>query len=315
MSQMLNASEQRPHTGESSRIEMQKNTENLKQTSFASPPPPTHPTPPRRSSLRRRAVPRLDAAPCLASTSHRSSPRRRDAPHLAALPPRLASLPRRCTSPPRLAASPHLAFLLPPPPPPCLAATSPHPPTAVSFFPSPSPQRPLLSPPPAAPSPLLPPPRPLSLVLSYQFSNKFQPRKECVVKCVVNSLLLHWGVVRDQPGKWVLPSRQPDGTKVYKNGALRTPFTKRRSWKNLFSYMGPGFLVSIAYIDPGNFETDLQSGAQYKYELLWTILMASCATLVIQSMASNLGVENTWQSIEELNIPGCPTSSFGLLLK
>lgn len=64
----------------------------------------------------------------------------------------------------------------------------------------------------------------------------------------------------------------------------------KRSWKNLFSYMGPGFLVSIAYIDPGNFETDLQAGAQYKYGLLWIILVASCAALIIQSMAANLGV-------------------------
>ncbi|KAI9076008.1 hypothetical protein K1719_042024 [Acacia pycnantha] len=64
----------------------------------------------------------------------------------------------------------------------------------------------------------------------------------------------------------------------------------RTSWKNLFAYMGPGFLVSIAYIDPGNFETDLQAGAQYKYELLWIILVASCAALIIQTMAANLGV-------------------------
>ncbi|KAG6787864.1 hypothetical protein POTOM_003909 [Populus tomentosa] len=64
----------------------------------------------------------------------------------------------------------------------------------------------------------------------------------------------------------------------------------RKSWKNLFAYMGPGFLVSIAYIDPGNFETDLQSGAQFKYELLWIILVASCAALIIQSLAANLGV-------------------------
>ncbi|XP_044479604.1 metal transporter Nramp6-like isoform X2 [Mangifera indica] len=64
----------------------------------------------------------------------------------------------------------------------------------------------------------------------------------------------------------------------------------RTSWKNLFAYMGPGFLVSIAYIDPGNFETDLQSGAIYKYELLWIILVASCAALIIQSLAANLGV-------------------------
>ncbi|KAL6286067.1 hypothetical protein ACE6H2_010457 [Prunus campanulata] len=64
----------------------------------------------------------------------------------------------------------------------------------------------------------------------------------------------------------------------------------KTSWKNLFAYMGPGFLVSIAYIDPGNFETDLQSGAQYKYGLLWIILVASCAALIIQSLAANLGV-------------------------
>ncbi|KAA8540545.1 hypothetical protein F0562_024536 [Nyssa sinensis] len=65
---------------------------------------------------------------------------------------------------------------------------------------------------------------------------------------------------------------------------------EKKSWKNLFAYMGPGFLVSIAYIDPGNFETDLQAGAQYKYELLWIILVASCAALIIQSLAANLGV-------------------------
>ncbi|KAJ6802098.1 metal transporter Nramp3-like isoform X1 [Iris pallida] len=66
--------------------------------------------------------------------------------------------------------------------------------------------------------------------------------------------------------------------------------SEKQSWKNLFAYAGPGFLVCIAYIDPGNFETDLQSGAQYKYELLWIILVASCAALVIQSLAANLGV-------------------------
>lgn len=65
---------------------------------------------------------------------------------------------------------------------------------------------------------------------------------------------------------------------------------EKKSWRNLFAYMGPGFLISIAYIDPGNFETDLQSGAQYKYELLWIILLASCAALIIQTLAAKLGV-------------------------
>ncbi|XP_073137271.1 metal transporter Nramp1-like [Henckelia pumila] len=65
---------------------------------------------------------------------------------------------------------------------------------------------------------------------------------------------------------------------------------EENSWKNFFAYMGPGFLVSIAYIDPGNFQTDLQAGAQFKYGLLWIILLASCAALIIQSLAANLGV-------------------------
>ncbi|KAG0499489.1 hypothetical protein HPP92_004180 [Vanilla planifolia] len=64
----------------------------------------------------------------------------------------------------------------------------------------------------------------------------------------------------------------------------------KNGWKNLFAFIGPGFLVSIAYIDPGNFKTDLQSGAQYKYELLWIILVALIAALVIQSLAAKLGV-------------------------
>ncbi|KAL8138665.1 hypothetical protein V2J09_004666 [Rumex salicifolius] len=66
--------------------------------------------------------------------------------------------------------------------------------------------------------------------------------------------------------------------------------SEKKSWKNFFAYMGPGFLVSMAYIDPGNLETDLQAGAQYKYGLLWIILLASCAALVIQTLSANLGV-------------------------
>ncbi|PKA52275.1 Metal transporter Nramp3 [Apostasia shenzhenica] len=73
-------------------------------------------------------------------------------------------------------------------------------------------------------------------------------------------------------------------------GADQIIVPEERSWKNLFAFMGPGFLVSIAYIDPGNFETDLQSGAEYKYELLWIILVASVAALIIQSLAAKLGV-------------------------
>lgn len=65
---------------------------------------------------------------------------------------------------------------------------------------------------------------------------------------------------------------------------------EKRGWRKFLTHLGPGFLVSIAYMDPGNLESDFQAGAQYKYELLWVILVASIFALIIQSLAANLGV-------------------------
>ncbi|XP_076931783.1 metal transporter Nramp6.1-like [Bidens hawaiensis] len=70
-------------------------------------------------------------------------------------------------------------------------------------------------------------------------------------------------------------------------------------WKKLISFIGPGFLVSLAYLDPGNMETDLQAGANYRYELLWIILIGLIFALVIQSLAANLGV-STGKHLSEL---------------
>ncbi|KAH7415499.1 hypothetical protein KP509_14G048600 [Ceratopteris richardii] len=64
---------------------------------------------------------------------------------------------------------------------------------------------------------------------------------------------------------------------------------RSKIWK-VMKYVGPGFLVCIAYVDPGNFETDFQAGADYKFKLLWVLLWSTCASLFIQSLAANLGV-------------------------
>ncbi|KAM4117619.1 hypothetical protein ACB094_02G138500 [Castanea mollissima] len=61
-------------------------------------------------------------------------------------------------------------------------------------------------------------------------------------------------------------------------------------WKKLLGYVGPGFLVSVAYLDPGNLETDLQAGADHKFELLWIVLVGLSFALTIQSSSANLGV-------------------------
>ncbi|KAL0461450.1 UNVERIFIED_CONTAM: Metal transporter Nramp1 [Sesamum latifolium] len=62
------------------------------------------------------------------------------------------------------------------------------------------------------------------------------------------------------------------------------------TWKKALGYVGPGFLVSVAYLDPGNLETDLQAGADHKYQLLWIVLAGLGFALIIQSRSANLGV-------------------------
>ncbi|XLS92412.1 hypothetical protein HN51_068420, partial [Arachis hypogaea] len=62
------------------------------------------------------------------------------------------------------------------------------------------------------------------------------------------------------------------------------------SWKKLWLFTGPGFLMSIAFLDPGNLEGDLQSGAIAGYSLLWLLMWATLMGLLIQLLSARLGV-------------------------
>ncbi|XVF39284.1 hypothetical protein PTKIN_Ptkin01aG0022400 [Pterospermum kingtungense] len=74
---------------------------------------------------------------------------------------------------------------------------------------------------------------------------------------------------------------------------------QKPGWRKFLSFVGPGFLVSLAYLDPGNLETDLQAGANHQYELLWVVLIGLIFALIIQSLAANLGV-STGKHLSEL---------------
>src|ERR1700757_924948 len=61
-------------------------------------------------------------------------------------------------------------------------------------------------------------------------------------------------------------------------------------WEQWRAFVGPAILVSVGYMDPGNWGTDLQGGAQFKYDLLWVVGLASLMAIFMQVISARLGV-------------------------
>jgi manganese transport protein len=62
------------------------------------------------------------------------------------------------------------------------------------------------------------------------------------------------------------------------------------AWKKLLRFAGPGLLISVGYMDPGNWATDIQAGSQYGYGLLFVVLLSSLAAIVLQCLSARLGL-------------------------
>jgi len=63
-----------------------------------------------------------------------------------------------------------------------------------------------------------------------------------------------------------------------------------RGLRALVPFLGPAFVAAVAYVDPGNFATNIAGGAQYGYMLLWVVLTANLMAMLIQSMSAKLGI-------------------------
>ncbi len=61
-------------------------------------------------------------------------------------------------------------------------------------------------------------------------------------------------------------------------------------WKKMFAFFGPAYLVSVGYMDPGNWATDLAGGSKFGYSLLWVLLMSNLIALLLQSLSARLGI-------------------------
>ncbi|WP_316820633.1 Nramp family divalent metal transporter [Pedobacter gandavensis] len=65
---------------------------------------------------------------------------------------------------------------------------------------------------------------------------------------------------------------------------------KRKGWRRILSFIGPAYLVSVGYMDPGNWATDIAGGSKFGYQLIWILLMSNLIALLLQSLSARLGI-------------------------
>ncbi len=75
--------------------------------------------------------------------------------------------------------------------------------------------------------------------------------------------------------------------------------SKKRGLARLMPFMGPAFIASVAYMDPGNFATNIQAGAQFGYTLLWVVVVTNMMAMLIQTLSAKLGIA-TGRNLAEL---------------
>jgi manganese transport protein len=80
-------------------------------------------------------------------------------------------------------------------------------------------------------------------------------------------------------------SRAADDAKSVLEGKAKGGLVKR-----LLPFLGPAFIASVAYVDPGNYATNIQAGAQFGYTLLWVIFASNLVAMLVQAMAAKLGI-------------------------
>jgi len=94
------------------------------------------------------------------------------------------------------------------------------------------------------------------------------------------------------------------------HGSVEVPQPQASFWKKWRAFVGPAILVSVGYMDPGNWGTDLQGGAQFKYGLLWVVGLASLMAIFMQVISARLGVVICSPSVKWCWRCSCPSPCF-----
>ncbi len=72
--------------------------------------------------------------------------------------------------------------------------------------------------------------------------------------------------------------------------SVDTTNSRRPGWRKILAFFGPAYMVSVGYMDPGNWATDLAGGSQFGYKLIWVLLMSNLMALLLQSLSARLGI-------------------------
>ena len=86
---------------------------------------------------------------------------------------------------------------------------------------------------------------------------------------------------------WRKPTGQVSLPEVHRSVVI--PVTAS-FWRKLFAFSGPGFLIAVGYMDPGNWATDLAGGAQFGYTLLSVVLISYFMAILLQHLSIKLGI-------------------------
>ena len=87
---------------------------------------------------------------------------------------------------------------------------------------------------------------------------------------------------------------------------------KSSKLKQLLKFLGPAFIVSVAYIDPGNFATNISGGSKFNYTLIWVILWSNIMAIFLQIMSAKLGIA-TGHNLPEMCAKVFSKSKLGIL--
>jgi manganese transport protein len=95
-----------------------------------------------------------------------------------------------------------------------------------------------------------------------------------------------------------LPAVALPGEQRVLEAAHRSLAEQRGGLRGLWPFLGPAFIAAIAYVDPGNFATNIASGSKYGYLLLWVILVSNLMAMLIQTMSAKLGIATGYNLAE-----------------